>query len=120
MNNETKILLTINLEGGTLLKKRVATTVFETPRKLGKGKKGPGRKITYDILVPKEVTQTLKLTKDAYNYFVSAEGMPFRLTTKVGMKMWAKMTTNERVEEHLKDICSDLRGKSFTYQIVED
>jgi hypothetical protein len=35
-------------------------------------------------------------------------------------KKWFTMNQTERLEAHLKRIVADLKGKSFTYEILDD
>ena len=94
MNNDTiKILLTINLEGGTLIRQ---------------GKYGP--------LVQKPCYQQIKLNKEAYEFMTSKDGVLRRFNSYI----WATMSKKRRLEEHLKDYCSDLKGTSYSYELLDD
>ena len=126
MTNEIKILLTINLEGGTLVRKiepDVLTVLF-TKRDLNPKKqytKDEGKqivkkqKVKYYGYETKPVVKHTNLTKDAYDYMISKE-----CPVGVRIKQWNKMSNTERLEWHLQKVCDHSRGKSFTYQILED
>lgn len=125
MNNTTKILLTIELEGGTLVKgepqvKEYVLTKndFMFKKKL-KGKEGnkivkKGKYIHYDYTT-KPAFQHINMSRDAYLYFISNECPEWSIP-----KIWSKLTPKERLEIHLLRTCQHFRGKSFSYEILDD
>lgn len=126
MNTEIKVLLTINLEGGALIKGTPETKKYFLTKKdlfpSQKFKGDSGKKIirsgkytTYP-LVAKDAKQKISLCREAYDYMTS----PVCPKWYRSLKEWKKMTEIQRLEVHLKRVCESYRGKSFTYQIVED
>ena len=133
MNNETKILLTINLEGGTLQKGEPEVKKYYLTKKdlfpNQKFKNGTGNKVirsgkyTHIPTTQSTAQQVIKMTKDAYNYMTSTEVpswfVPFK-PLKPRTKEWSNLTPTQRLELHLARTCRHLRGKSFSYKIIED
>lgn len=125
MNNEIKILLTINLEGGTLVRKSEPEVIEYVITKKGFNsfKKGKGKgnevvkrgKFKHYPLVAKPATQYLHINKESYYYMISSE-CPYWIKPNI----WEKMTTIQRLEAHLKRTSEYLGGKSFTYKVLED
>jgi hypothetical protein len=126
MNNEVKILLTINLEGGTLEKGEPIKGKYYLSKKdlfpWQKFKGNEGQKIiksgkySHTPLIPKDAKKRIKLTKDAYDYMTSVSCPDWFKNPKV----WKKMKPEERLELHLARICRAENGKSFSYEIVPD
>ena len=133
MNTEPKILLTINLEGGILLRgepevrKYYLTKKDLFPNQKFKGTSGNkvirSGKYIHTPLHQSEAKQKITLCKDAYDYMTSLEipkwFMPYK-QLKARLKEWAALTPTQRLEAHLTRTCEHFRGKSFTYQIIED
>ena len=126
MNTEAKILLTINLEGGALLRgkpevrKYYLTKKDLFPKQKFKGNDGnkviKSGKYTTVPLIPSEAKQKITMCKEAYDYFISSQCPQWFHSPKD----WRKMSDKERLELHLSRTCMHFGGKSFTYQIVED
>lgn len=134
MNTETKILLTINLEGGTLLKGESEVKKFYLTKEdlfpNQKFKGDAGKKIvrsgkyvstTYISSVAK---QKINICREAYDYMTSPDEIPTWFIPfkprKERERTWRKMSESERLEQHLARTCLHFGGKSFSYQIVED
>lgn len=130
MNNTIKISLTIELEGRTLVRKSepeiIKYSIFEKGLLLINGgpkfnKKQNGLTIVkkgeckHYPLVIKPATQHINMTGEAYKYMISKE-CPYWEKSYT----WTKMKPKQRLESHLKRICEHYKGKSFTYQILED
>lgn len=124
MNTEIKILLTINLEGGLLIRgEKEVRKYFLTKKDLfPKNYKGDGNKViksgkyVYVHTKPNSVKQTIKLCRDAYDYMIS----PITPSWYHSQKEWKKMTETQRLEMNLARTAKHFGGKSFTYQIVDD
>lgn len=126
MNTEPKILLTINLEGGTLIKGEPEIRKYYLTKKdlfpNQRFKNGEGNKIIrsgkymYTPTTQSEVKQKITLYKDAYDYMTS-EACPEWFHN---VKEWRKMSPIQRLETHLARTTLHFNGKSFTYQIIED
>lgn len=125
MNNEIKVCLTIELEGSTIVRSGsynipyVITKQDINPLKKFKGNQG--KEIVKKGSIPhKKVTitpayQHINITTDSYNYMVSKE-CPY--WEKI--KDWMRMSKKARLESHLLKTCEHFRGKSFTYEVLED
>lgn len=125
MNNQVKVLLTINeIEGATLHskgKQRIPFTVRKKDlyAKEYKGKDAnkivrKGFRKVYDV-VALPASKSIKLTVDAYNYMTSRETPEF-----YKKKNWNLLSEKQRLEIHLERLCEHNGGKSFTYSVLED
>lgn len=125
-NNEIKILLTINLEGGILVRQDKPEIIMWslTERNLEPTKHwkdGEGFNIIkrgftkHYNLESKECVQRLKLNQLTYNYFIGDEA-------PVGIKKndWMMLKDYQRLEINLHLLCNDLGGKSFAYKVLSD
>ena len=125
-NNEIKILLTINLEGGILVRQDKPEIIMWslTERNLNPfkhWKDGEGLNIVkrgstkHYNLEPKECVQRLKLNQLTYNHFIGDE-------PPVGIKKydWMMLKDHQKLEINLHLLCNDLGGKSFTYKVLND
>ena len=126
MNNATKILLTINLEGGILTRQDKPEIIMWSlnERDLDPNKDwrdGEGLKVVksgstkHYNLTSTECVQRIKLTKDAYDYFISDEAPSF-----IKKFNWITLKEKQRLGIHLNVISESLGGKSFTYEILND
>lgn len=125
MNNQVKVLLTINeIEGATLHSNGKSKIPFVVRKrdlyaKEYKGKdankiirKGFRRVNNVEAL---PASKSIKLTVDAYNYMTSRESPEF-----YKKKNWNLLSEKQRLEIHLERLCEHNGGKSFTYSILED
>ena len=125
-NNEIKILLTINLEGGILVRQDKPEIIMWSlternlnPTKHWKNSEGFNivkRGFTkHDNLESKECVQRLKLNQLTYNHFIGDE-------PPVGIKKydWMMLKNHQKLEINLQLLCNDLGGKSFTYKVLDD
>lgn len=104
MDNSIKILLTIDLEGGILVRQDNIEFI--------NSEKGY---ISHVSKIPKKCAQKIKINVDSYNYFKSNECPYFSKSF-----IWSKMTERQRIEEHLKVISHDLNSSTFSYKILND
>ena len=106
--------------------------------------KGKTEIITYYTRKNKEIKQSINMTQEAYNYFVSSE-MPSnfhaprdfkpnapirshndRKTQKwvegvpLDIQAWRAMSEKERLEWHLASIAASMRGKVDSYTVFKD
>lgn len=115
MNNNTiKILLTIYLEGGTLIRQGEENIFIQGQNHIKDSSKR--KKVVHIPLVKKPCYQQIKLNQDAYNFMTDKENVLSRFNAFI----WGKMSKKERLVEHLKDYCSDLKGHSFFYELLDD
>ena len=124
MNNQVKILLTINgIEGATLHRgnEEKFSTVIRI-KDISKKHKTEDenrivRKIKYKhsplIVVP--ASKQIKLTLDAYEYMISNN-----IPEGYFKKNWQRLKPQEKLEYHLDIICKHNNGTSFSYSILED
>lgn len=133
MNTEPKILLTINLEGGILLKGEPEVRKYYLTKKdlfpSQKFKNGSGNKVIRSgkyVHIPvtqSEAKQCITLCKEAYDYMTSTEVPNWfapNKPLKVRQKEWSAFTAEQRLELHLARTCHHFGGKSFTYQIIDE
>ena len=125
MNNQVKVLLTINgIEGATLHSKGKTKISFVIRKKDLYSKEYTGkdadkiirrgvRRVNNLEAVP--ASKRINLTVDAYNYMTSAERPEWYFK-----KNWGLLSPTQRLELHLQRACEHNGGKSFTYSILED
>ena len=126
MNYEPKLLLTINVEGGTLVKGKPETKKWYLTKKdlfpNQKFKNNDGNKIirtgTYKSipLIAKESVLKTRVCKEAYDYMTSSMCPSwFKNPNK-----WKKLSAQERLEINLVRTCEHFGGKSYTYTLIDD
>lgn len=125
MNNQVKVLLTINyIEGATLHSKGKSKIPFVIRKKdlYAKEYKGKDadkiirrgvRRVNNLEAVP--ASKRINLTVDAYNYMTSSERPEWYFK-----KDWVLLSPIQRLELHLQRTCEHNGGKGFTYSILED
>ena len=133
MNAEPKILLTINLEGGILLKGEPEVRKYYLTKKdlfpSQKFKGDAGKKVIrsgkyiHIPLTQSEAKQKITLCAEAYEYMTGSEipnwFIPFK-PNKERMRAWKALDGKARLELHLARTCRHFGGKSFTYQIIDE
>lgn len=126
MNDTTKISLTIELEGSTLVRKSEPEIIkySVTKRDLEPNRKWrdkDGLKIVKKgiyknyPLIAKPASQHINMSVEAYEYMISGE-----CPSWFKPNIWATMTTTQRLEAHLQRTCEHVGGKSFTYEVLGD
>lgn len=126
MNDTTKISLTIELEGSTLVRRSEPEIIkySVTKRDLEPNKKWRGKdglkvvkRGTYKNypLIAKPASQHINMSVEAYEYMISGERPSW-----VKPNIWAAMNTTQRLEAHLQRTCEHVGGKSFTYEVLGD
>jgi hypothetical protein len=126
MNNEIKVSLSVTLQGSVMysqeqakaLEKEKVGTGYDTFNRRVEGLKD-GKKDAETITVKtrkcKPAGQSLNLSMDAYDYMTGKEAPYF-----VKAKDWERLTKKQRLEAHLKRICEELGGVSFTYAVLDN
>lgn len=139
--SEIKLSLSIELRGSTMLskeeclkttqktittkngRKRTVTKVVEDWDKMEKhsmrvtDNNGTNPEIiTFHTRKCKSATQSLNMSKEAYEYMIDKDSCPS--WSKPGK--WAAMSEKERLEAHLQRTVEHLGGVSYTYQVFED
>lgn len=126
MNNSIKILLTIHLEGGALVRQSKPSfiTWSQTERDLNperEWKEGEGYNVVnkgitkHYPLESRGALQKIKITKDAYDAMISDE-----CPSGVKKGDWFRLNDVGRLEVHLLMYSKDLGGNSFSYDILKD
>lgn len=72
--------------------------------------------ITFHTRKTKPATQSLSMSKEAYEYMIDKYSCP--PWSKPGK--WAAMSEKERLEAYLQRTVEHLGGTSYTYQVFED
>lgn len=114
MENPIKISVTIELEGG-VLSNESSTTITNTKSKSKKFKKQKNSQFTDIVLKTIPAKQHINMTKIAYLYMTSNECPEW---AKIGE--WNRLTPRQRLEQHLWRTCQHLKGKSYSYTILDD
>lgn len=143
--NEIKLNLSIELLGSTMLSKeeclKTTRKVIEKKTKAGKIYKktievkvedwdkmekhsmrvaninGTNPEIiTFHTRKCKPATQSLNMSKEAYEYMINEDSCP----SWSKPSKWAAMSEKERLEAHLQRTVEYLGGISYTYQVFED
>lgn len=139
--SEVKLSLSIKLQGRTMFskgeclkttqetittkngRKRTVTKVVEDWDKMERHTmriedvKGSNPEIiTFHTRKCKPATQSLNMSKGAYEYMIDKDSCPS--WSKPGK--WAAMSEKERLEAHLQRAVEHLGGVSYTYQVFED
>lgn len=139
--SEIKLSLSIELRGSTMFskkeclkttqetittkngRKRTVTKVVEDWDKMEKhtmrvtDKDGTNPEIiTLHTRKCKPATQSLNMSKEAYEYMIDKDSCPS--WSKHGK--WAAMREKERLEAHLQRTVEHLGGVSYAYQVFED
>lgn len=143
--SEIKLSLSIELQGSTMFSKdeclKTTHKVIEKKTKAGKiykktikvrvedwdkmekhtvrmaGINGANPEIiTFHTRKCKPATQSLNISKEAYEYMIDKDSCPS--WSKPGK--WAAMSKKERLEAHLQRTVDHLGGISYTYQVFED
>lgn len=81
---------------------------------LKNGKKD-AKTITVKTRKCKPAGQSLNLSMDAYDYMTGKEAPYF-----VKARDWERLTKKQKLEVHLKRICEELGGVSFTYAVLDN
>lgn len=126
MNNEIKVSLSIILQGGVMYSQEQAEALEEEKVGTGydtfsirveglKNGKKAAKTITMKTRKCKPAGQSLNLSMDAYEYMIGKEAPYF-----VKPRDWEKLTKKQRLEAHLRRICEELGGVSFTYVVLDN
>ena len=132
--SEIKLSLSIELRGSTMFskeeclkttqetittkngRKRTVTKVVEDWDKMENTNGTNPEIITFHTRKCKPATQSLNMSKEAYEYMIDKDSCPS--WSKPGK--WAAMSKKERLEAHLQRTVEYLGGTSYTYQVFED
>lgn len=122
--SEIKISVSITLPSGVMLTQDEAAHLEKEKAGLGydmtklkvEGKKGDTEILHIRTRKCKPCSQSINMSKEAYDYMTSKDScLP-------GTKsyVWAKMNKTQRLEAHLDLVCKALKGTSYTYKVFDD
>ena len=139
--SEIKLSLSIELRGSTMFSKEECLKTTQEPITTKNGRKRTVTKvvedwdkmekhtmrvtdtdgtnpeiITFHTRKCKPATQSLNMSKEAYEYMIDKDSCPS--WSKPGK--WAAMSEKERLKAHLQRTVEHLGGTSYTYQVFED
>ena len=124
--NEIKVSLSIVFQGSIMYSQEQAKALEEEKVGTGydtfnmrveglKNGKKDAKTITVETRKCKPANQSLNLSVDAYEYMIGKEAPYF-----VKPRDWERLTKKQRLEAHLKRICEELGGVSFTYAVLDN
>ena len=134
MFTDAKILLRINLQGGTLIResKPIKIDWFLTLGDVKRGKKGKlPEKIAQKVvrrgktlhrpLGTKPAILTISLGNQAYQHMTSPDSYELWMLVKNKLKKrdFAKLDPNARLNLHMERLCQHYGGMSYSYAVLE-
>lgn len=122
--SEIKISVSITLPGGVMLtqaeakqlEKEKAGTGFDITKLKVEDKKGNKDVLSIKTRKYKSCSQSINMSKEAYDYMTSKDSRLPNIKSYV----WAKMNKKQRLEAHLDLVCKALKGTSYTYKVFDD
>lgn len=122
--SEIKISVSITLPGGVMLtqaeakqlEKEKAGTGFDITKLKVEDKKGNKDVLSIKTRKYKSCSQSINMSKEAYDYMTSKDSCLPNIKSYV----WAKMNKTQRLEAHLDLVCKALKGTSYTYKVFDD
>lgn len=122
--NEIKISVSITLPGSVLftqaeaeqLEKEKTGTGYDMTRLVVSDKKGNKDVLNIRTRRCKPASQSINMSKEAYDYMTSGDGCPPNIKSFV----WFKMNKRQRLEAHLDLVCKALNGTSYTYKVFDE
>lgn len=122
--SEIKISVSITLPGGVMLtqaeakqlEKEKAGTGFDITKLEVEDKKGNKDVLSIKTRKYKSCSQSINMSKEAYDYMTSKDSCLPNIKSYV----WAKMNKKQRLEAHLDLVCKALKGTSYTYKVFDD
>lgn len=122
--SEIKISVSITLPGGVMLtqaeakqlEKEKAGTGFDITKLKVEDKKGNKDVLSIKTRKYKSCSQSINMSKEAYDYMTSKDSCLPNIKSYV----WAKMNKTQRLEAHLDSVCKALKGTSYTYKVFDD
>lgn len=122
--SEIKVSVSITLQGGVMLtqaeakqlEKEKAGTGFDITKLKVEDKKGNKDVLSIKTRKYKSCSQSINMSKEAYDYMTSKDSCLPNIKSYV----WAKMNKTQRLEAHLDLVCKALKGTSYTYKVFDD
>lgn len=117
MSNEIKMNLNIKLPGRVMMSEQLCSENSEYDEKSLFVTDHRNKRKFYNIKIRKTIpaTQSINITKTAYDYFIGKENPHF-----INHRIWSKMNKVDRLKAHLDNICDSLGGISYEYKVFED
>lgn len=122
--SEIKISVSITLPGGVMLtqaeakqlEKEKTGTGFDITKLKVEDKKGNKDVLSIKTRKYKSCSQSINMSKEAYDYMVSKDSC----LSNIKPYVWNKMNKTQRLEAHLDLVCKALKGTSYTYKVFDD
>lgn len=70
----------------------------------------------YVYITPNTCQRVMQMSGESYDYMVSDTSAP----KNIKPWMWKKLSTNQRLNAHMQNICDNFDGISFTFDIIEE
>lgn len=132
MFTDAKVLLSIELQGGTLIREsepvkinyRITKGDLKSKKNLPKTERDKvvkGGQLPHYNLSAKPATLSISLNQDAYNFMTSDEAWDYSIVHEfnISRKQWRLLPAEKRLEAHLKRMVKFHKGKGFTYSILD-
>lgn len=122
--SEIKINVSVTLPGSVILtqaeakqlEKEKTGTGFDITKLKVEDKKGNKDVLSIRTRKYKSCSQSINMSKEAYDYMTSKDGCLPNIKSYV----WAKMNKTQRLKAHLDLVCKALKGTSYTYKVFDD
>lgn len=122
--SEIKISMSITLPGSVMLtqaeakqlEKEKTGTGFDITKLKVEDKKGNKDVLSIKTRKYKSCSQSINMSKEAYDYMTSKDSCLPNIKSYV----WNKMNKTQRLEAHLDLVCKALKGTSYTYKVFDD
>lgn len=132
MYTDAKVLLRIELQGGTFIRESKATKI-EWALTLGEIKQGSKKKIPEKVaekvvrrgrfshhnLVAKPAYKVVCIGWAAYAYMVNGDSYEPWIVKKMKKKEYMRLSREEKLNLHLGKLTEHYGGKNFSFQILE-
>lgn len=118
MDNEIKLNLNIKLPGSTMISEQLCSEnsdCYDDNKLIITDKRNKKHIINFKTRKTIPATQSINITKQAYDYYISKECPSFCKN-----KEWLTMSKYNRLNAHLDEICKTLGGLSYTYKVFDD
>lgn len=122
--SEIKVSVSITLPGGVMftqaeaeqLEKEKTGAGFDITKLKVENKKGNKDVLSIKTRKYKSCSQSINMSKEAYDYMTSRYSCPPNIISY----MWNKMNKTQRLKVHLDLVCKTLKGTSYTYKVFDD
>lgn len=73
-------------------------------------------KVTFQTRKRELIAQTINMSQEAYNNFISNDNCP----SWISKGDWKRMSKRARLEEHMRHTCEAFGGVSYSYKVFDD